>query len=168
MPAEMKETIARAALQLLTEKHVKKLTVKDIVDQCHITRQAFYYHFENIPTLFCWMMEKNTERTLQNVLAKGSGEKGLRYFLSWPSTPSPMSSAGWQAITGRNWNSCSGNIPGVFSPWWRKAKTFMQTVPVWRVKSSCAITAKRSWAFSKSGQRRTQSSWIKLSTPYFC
>lgn len=80
MPAEMKEAIAQAAMLLLTEKHVKKLTVKDIVDQCHITRQAFYYHFENIPALFCWMMEKNTERTLQNVLAKGSGEEGLRYF----------------------------------------------------------------------------------------
>ena len=34
------------------EKNKKKLTVKDIVDECQITRQAFYYHFEDIPELF--------------------------------------------------------------------------------------------------------------------
>ena len=53
MAVDMKESIAQAAKVLLTEKGVKKLTVKDIVDACHITRQAFYYHFEDIPALFC-------------------------------------------------------------------------------------------------------------------
>ena len=47
----MKKTIAEAASNLLFEKKVKKLTVKDIVEECHITRQAFYYHFEDIPDL---------------------------------------------------------------------------------------------------------------------
>lgn len=41
----MKELIAEAARTLLMDRHVKKLTVKDIVEQCHITRQAFYYHY---------------------------------------------------------------------------------------------------------------------------
>lgn len=43
LPVDMKELIAEAARTLLTDHHVKKLTVKDIVEQCHITRQAFYY-----------------------------------------------------------------------------------------------------------------------------
>ena len=168
MPAEMKEAIAQAAMLLLTEKHVKKLTVKDIVDQCHITRQAFYYHFENIPALFCWMVEKNTERTLQDVLAKGDGEEGLRCFFLMAINAIPYVKRGMASNYREELEQLLREYTRRFSPWWRKAKTFMQTVPVWRVKSSCAITAKRSWAFSKSGQRRTQSSWIKLSTPYFC
>ena len=49
MPVDMKETIAQAAKTLLMEKGVKKLTVKDIVGECQITRQAFYYHFEESP-----------------------------------------------------------------------------------------------------------------------
>jgi len=49
MAIDMKKTIAEAASNLLFEKKVKKLTVKDIVEECHITRQAFYYHFEDIP-----------------------------------------------------------------------------------------------------------------------
>lgn len=46
---DMKEVIASAARKLILEKKVKKLTVKDIVEECQITRQAFYYHFEGIP-----------------------------------------------------------------------------------------------------------------------
>ena len=48
---DMKEIIAEAARKLILEKKVKKLTVKDIVEECQITRQAFYYHFEGIPDL---------------------------------------------------------------------------------------------------------------------
>lgn len=80
MPVEMKELIAEAARTLLMDRHVKKLTVKDIVEQCHITRQAFYYHFEDIPELFRWMIEKETDRMLQKVLSQGSAEDGLRCF----------------------------------------------------------------------------------------
>ena len=54
MAIDMKKTIAEAASSLLFEKRVKKLTVKDIVEECHITRQAFYYHFEDIPDLIHW------------------------------------------------------------------------------------------------------------------
>ena len=51
MAEDMKKEIAEAARILLIEKGVKKLTVKDIVEECHITRQTFYYYFENIPEL---------------------------------------------------------------------------------------------------------------------
>lgn len=81
MPADMKETIAKAAMTLLTQHHVKKLTVKDIVEQCHITRQSFYYHFEDIPDLFRWMLEKRSAQILEETLAKESTEDGLRCFL---------------------------------------------------------------------------------------
>ena len=80
MPVDMKELIAEAARTLLTDHHVKKLTVKDIVEQCHITRQAFYYHFEDIPGLFRWMIEWETDRMLQKVLSHENAEDGLRCF----------------------------------------------------------------------------------------
>ena len=80
MPADMKETIVKATLTLLTDRHVKKLTVKSIVEQCHITRQAFYYHFEDICELFRWMLEKRAEQMLQEILSKGDAEEGLRCF----------------------------------------------------------------------------------------
>ena len=58
MPVDMKEVIAQAAMKLLIEKHAKKLTVKDIVEECHITRQTFYYHFADIYDLLKWILEQ--------------------------------------------------------------------------------------------------------------
>ena len=58
MAEDMRETIANAAKTLLFDKKVRKLTVKDIVEECHITRQTFYYHFEDIQALLKWMFEQ--------------------------------------------------------------------------------------------------------------
>lgn len=80
MPADMKDTIAQAAKSLLMEKGVRKLTVKDIVEECSITRQAFYYHFEDIPALFRWMFERDAERNLLEARAQESGEARLHRF----------------------------------------------------------------------------------------
>lgn len=80
MPVDMKETIAEAARTLLMEKRKKKLTVKDIVDECSITRQAFYYHFEDIPELFRWIIERDTEKLLKSSQALEDPEQRLRYF----------------------------------------------------------------------------------------
>jgi len=76
--ADMKETIAQAAKTILLERNVKKLTVKNIVEECQITRQAFYYHFEDIPALFRWILERDTQRTLLEARALGNGEARLR------------------------------------------------------------------------------------------
>ncbi|MDY3282501.1 TetR/AcrR family transcriptional regulator [Dysosmobacter sp.] len=46
-----KDAIADAFLELLTERPLSKITVKDIVDRCGINRNTFYYHFEGIPSL---------------------------------------------------------------------------------------------------------------------
>ena len=79
MPADMKGTIAQAAITLMG-KGVRKLTVKDIVEECRITRQAFYYHFEDIPELFRWMLEQGTDQLLRDVLSQETSEEGLRRF----------------------------------------------------------------------------------------
>ena len=70
MPADMKTIIAEAVLALLTEQKMKKLTVRDIVEQCHITRQTFYYHFEDIPDLFRWMIGEYTNYIFKKVRSK--------------------------------------------------------------------------------------------------
>ncbi|MCD8370050.1 MAG: TetR/AcrR family transcriptional regulator [Clostridiales bacterium] len=67
MPVDMKHTIAKATETLLIDKKVVKLTVKDIVEECHITRQAFYYHFANIPELLDWIISQREEELLENL-----------------------------------------------------------------------------------------------------
>ena len=106
MPVDMKETIAEAARTLLMEKRKKKLTVKDIVDECSITRQAFYYHFEDIPELFRWIIERDTEKLLKSSQALEDPEQRLRYFSWKQSTRCPTSNGACRAATATSWGVC--------------------------------------------------------------
>lgn len=46
-----KQAIIDAFWELLEEKPLIKITVKDIVERCQINRNTFYYHFQDIPLL---------------------------------------------------------------------------------------------------------------------
>lgn len=43
--------IKNAFLRLLDEKPLSRITVKQIVEECGINRNSFYYHFQDIPAL---------------------------------------------------------------------------------------------------------------------
>ena len=81
MPVDTRDLIAKAAVSLLMDKKVKKLTVKDIVESCNITRQTFYYHFADIPDLLEWMLDRESENFMRETLAQGDAEGGLRYLI---------------------------------------------------------------------------------------
>lgn len=81
MSINTKELIVQATEKLLFEKKVKTLTVKDIVEECHITRQAFYYHFSDIPQLLQWMLEQWESRILKDYLACDDMEERLKSLL---------------------------------------------------------------------------------------
>ena len=48
MPVNVKNLIAETFVKLSDEKNIDKITVKDIVEACGISRQAFYYHFRDL------------------------------------------------------------------------------------------------------------------------
>ena len=46
-----KQAIKNSFVKLLNEKPFNKISVRDIVEDCGINRNSFYYHFQDIPTL---------------------------------------------------------------------------------------------------------------------
>lgn len=46
-----KQAIKQSLIKLLNEKPSGKITVKDIVEDCGINRNSFYYHYDDIPSL---------------------------------------------------------------------------------------------------------------------
>lgn len=100
VPTDMKKVIAEATQALLLEHHVKKLTVKDIVEQCNITRQTFYYHFNGIPELLRWMIEGYFEQVMEETLAQEDGEVGLRCFFVMAINISPYVEHGMKSNYG--------------------------------------------------------------------
>ena len=51
MVSTKRNAIMESVLRLLEERELNKITVKDIVDECGINRNTFYYHFEDISSL---------------------------------------------------------------------------------------------------------------------
>lgn len=51
MASFTKKAIIASFLKFLNEKPLSKITVKDIVEDCGINRNSFYYHFEDLPSL---------------------------------------------------------------------------------------------------------------------
>ncbi len=52
MKLNTKQAIHEAFWQLLIAKSLDKITVRDIVEVCGLTRNTFYYHYEDIYDLF--------------------------------------------------------------------------------------------------------------------
>ena len=61
-----KRAIINTFFKMLEERPLNKITVTDIVKECGINRNSFYYHYEDIPTLIKdWMLsefEKNSSK----------------------------------------------------------------------------------------------------------
>jgi len=68
VPINTKSMIADAFLQLSQKKSLDKITIKDIVEQCGISRQAFYYHFEDIIGVIQWCIEIRMQQDFQRSL----------------------------------------------------------------------------------------------------
>ena len=58
MPVDMKAVIAGTYLQLVQHGNVDKITVKALIDACHISRQTFYYHFRDIMDVLEWSIQR--------------------------------------------------------------------------------------------------------------
>ena len=51
--------LKNAFINLLNKKPFKKITVKEIVEECGVNRNTFYYHFEDIPQLLEEIIKDN-------------------------------------------------------------------------------------------------------------
>ena len=57
MAAATKQIIRDSFIRLLNEKPFSKITVRDIVDDCGINRNSFYYHYQDIYSVLEWIVE---------------------------------------------------------------------------------------------------------------
>ncbi len=62
-----KTLIADSFKKLSNTKPVSKITVTDIIKDCNINRNTFYYHFEDIIDLFKWIHQKDVLSYVKNV-----------------------------------------------------------------------------------------------------
>ena len=67
MPPFAKREIKNSFIKLLTERPISQITVKDIVEDCGVNRNSFYYHFQDIPSLLEEIIVEMTAKVIENL-----------------------------------------------------------------------------------------------------
>ena len=64
MARNTKRLLANSLCELLSEKTLDQITIKDLTDNCGLNRQTFYYNFHSIYDLIAWIFEENGRQFL--------------------------------------------------------------------------------------------------------
>ena len=67
MPLTTKRALATSLKNMLSKKTLDKITVTDIVDDCSLNRQTFYYHFHDAYALLEWMYLDEAKDIVDNI-----------------------------------------------------------------------------------------------------
>ena len=64
MASFTRKAIEEAFLKLLDARPLNQITVKDIVEECGVNRNTFYYHFQDIPSLLGEIIVERTNELM--------------------------------------------------------------------------------------------------------
>ncbi len=72
-----KQAICTSLKQLMQKKDLNKITIAEIMENCGMARQQFYYHFEDIYDLVRWMFQEEALSLLQQQEGSTLWQDGL-------------------------------------------------------------------------------------------
>ena len=75
MPPFAKREIKNSFIKLLTERPISQITLKDIVEDCGVNRNSFYYHFQDIPSLLEEIIVEMTAKVIENLPEESTFEE---------------------------------------------------------------------------------------------
>jgi len=78
-----KTAIKNTFLELLDKKPYSQITVKDIVEECGINRNSFYYHFADLPALVEEILNEDLERLIPENASFDSLEESFGRAISF-------------------------------------------------------------------------------------
>lgn len=65
MSSFTKEIIIKTLFELLNEKPLAKITVKDVVERCGVNRNTFYYHFRDISDVVESALKREVDKAFE-------------------------------------------------------------------------------------------------------
>ena len=77
------KALAAAAVSLLEERPLDKITVRDITDRCGLTRNTFYYHFQDIYDLLDWTLQEDIHRLIVNEIDLDNWEESIAALFAY-------------------------------------------------------------------------------------
>lgn len=80
-----KKILAESLKRLMKVKTFSKITVTDIISDCGVNRNTFYYHFQDIYDLLKWMFEKEAIEVVKNFDLLSNYEDAIIFVLDYVS-----------------------------------------------------------------------------------
>ena len=65
MASFTKKAIRDSFVKLLNEKPLSQITIRDIVDDCGVNRNTFYYYYQDLPQLVESIVDEDAERMIR-------------------------------------------------------------------------------------------------------
>jgi probable dihydroxyacetone kinase regulator len=78
-----KKALAASLKKLLAERPLDKITVIDIVNDCEVNRQTFYYHFQDIYDLLEWVYLNEATKALDGKNTYDTWQQGFYYIFEY-------------------------------------------------------------------------------------
>lgn len=83
MASSTKEALGNALKKMLAVKPIDKITVKDLVEECGVNRQTFYYHFDDVYDLLEWVFEEDANRVLPQEIFYDEWRENVMMFFHY-------------------------------------------------------------------------------------
>lgn len=77
LPGFTKQAIRKSFMKLLDERPVNQITIKDIVEDCGINRNSFYYHYQDMPSMIEEIVLEEINEIIRQHPTVDSLEEGL-------------------------------------------------------------------------------------------
>ena len=77
MSTATKQVLESSLKRMLLKKPLDKITIRDITEDCGISRMTFYYHFKDIYDLVEWSCVEDAARALQGKKTSTTWSEGL-------------------------------------------------------------------------------------------
>lgn len=78
-----KKTLAESLKKAMKNKPFKKITVSELIQDCDINRNTFYYHFEDIYALLKWMFEQEAIEVVKSFDILVNYEKAINFVMDY-------------------------------------------------------------------------------------
>lgn len=90
MAPSTKLALAGSLKKLLQKKFLDDITVKELVEDCQVNRQTFYYHFRDIVDVMEWKARREMERLLPEHLKASSPREAMGRFVDFAVDAQPV------------------------------------------------------------------------------
>ncbi|MCD7946804.1 MAG: TetR/AcrR family transcriptional regulator [Oscillospiraceae bacterium] len=80
MAQSTKQALAASLKKMLEKRNLDDITVKELVEDCQVNRQTFYYHFQDIFDLLAWFLEREFSALMPERCTTGNWQDTLLHI----------------------------------------------------------------------------------------